>query len=73
MAYVLLKLHRVSDRGERMVVRGVTCVALFAIIGSGCTAGGGCENTVNKIVESAEDAQFSEALKNDLRQLRDPR
>jgi hypothetical protein len=49
----------------------VTCAALFAIIGSGCRAGGGGEDTVNEIVESAEDTHFSETLKNDLRQLRD--
>jgi sporulation protein YlmC with PRC-barrel domain len=54
-----------------MIIRILTSVALAAAILLGCTAGGGCDNRVNEIVERSEQAHYPDALKNDLRALRD--
>lgn len=46
-----------------------TAFAMAAL--AGCSAGGGCDHLVNDIVERSEEGPYPDALKNDLRQLRD--
>jgi sporulation protein YlmC with PRC-barrel domain len=46
-------------------------MALGVTLVSACTAGGGCDTRVDEIVERSMKQDYPDALKNDLRQLRD--
>lgn len=54
-----------------MLIRAVACFTSVIAVLSGCTAGGGCENRVNAMVERGQEGNYPNALENDLRQLRD--
>ncbi|MBA2491048.1 MAG: PRC-barrel domain-containing protein [Gammaproteobacteria bacterium] len=54
-----------------MIIRIITGVALTALLPWGCTVGGGCDSQVDALVERGEQGPYPNALKTELRQLRD--
>ena len=54
-----------------MIIRIITGVALTALLPWGCTVGGGCDSQVDALVERVEQDPYPNALKSELRQLRD--
>lgn len=54
-----------------MIIRLLSGVALITLLPWGCTVGGGCDNQVDALVERGEQGPYPDALKTELRQLRD--